>query len=101
MLTATSGASFRRRSSSSALLPLTVAALVFVGVCGGLSLSDLLGRVSALWVANGIQVFFLLKYSRRRWPEILAAGFADHIFVLQRPGVLAPAQELPETRHRS
>jgi signal transduction histidine kinase len=85
MLTAISGAGLRRWSSSSALLPLTTAALVFVGVCGGLSLSDLLGRVSALWVANGILVFFLLKYSRKRWPEILAAGlianFAADLFM--------------------
>ncbi|HWA88455.1 MAG TPA: ATP-binding protein [Rhizomicrobium sp.] len=73
-MTATSGAASRRWSGSSALLLPTIAGLVFVSVCGGLSLSDLLGRVSALWVANAILVYFLLKHPNRRWPEILAAG---------------------------
>ncbi len=53
---------------------LAIAALVFAAVCGGLALSDVLGRVSALWFANGILVYFLLQHERRDWPAILAAG---------------------------
>src|ERR1700733_9314445 len=73
MVTATSGAA-RHRGVSSALLLLPIAAFVFVSACGGLALSSLIGRVSAIWVANAILVYYLLKHSRRRWPEILAAG---------------------------
>jgi signal transduction histidine kinase len=74
MVTATSGVALERRRGSSALLLVPVAALVFAAACGGLALSDLIGRVSAIWVANAILVFYLLTHSRRRWPEILAAG---------------------------
>jgi signal transduction histidine kinase len=64
---------------------LLIASLAFVTVCGGLWLSDALGRISAIWIANGILVYFLLQHDRRDWPAILAAGlganFCGNIFM--------------------
>ena len=76
MVTSTSGAATHRGSIPSLLLLLWIAALVFTGACGGLALSDLIGRVSAIWVANAILVYFLLKHERREWGAILIAGLA-------------------------
>jgi signal transduction histidine kinase len=56
------------------VLLLSIAALVFVSVCGGLALSDVIGRVSALWLANAFIVFFLLKHARADWPAVLIVG---------------------------
>jgi signal transduction histidine kinase len=53
--------------------------LIFLSACSGLALSDFIGRVSALWVANAILVYFLLKHPRRDWPAILAAGLAGNL----------------------
>jgi signal transduction histidine kinase len=74
MVAVTSGAASRRWTGPSPLLLLTIAALVFVSACGGLMLSDVIGRVSALWIANAILVYFLLKHPRGEWAAILAAG---------------------------
>src|ERR1700742_4852646 len=63
-----------RWNGPSALVLASVGALVFLGACGGLTLSDLIGRVSAIWVANAVLVFFLLKHSRRDWAAILSVG---------------------------
>jgi len=83
MVSLSSGA--ERWRGPSALVLSSAAALVFLGACGGLTLSELIGRVSALWVANAILVFFLLKHSRRGWGAILLAGlganFAADLFM--------------------
>ncbi len=52
--------------------------LIFVSACGGLELSDLIGRVSAVWIANAILVYFLLRHPLRDWSAILAAGLAGN-----------------------
>ncbi len=64
----------RRDSAPSPLLLLLVAGLVFATACGGLALSDVIGRISAIWVANAILVFFLLKNPQRHCFAILVAG---------------------------
>jgi len=64
----------RRQIAPSSRAPLWAAALVFLSAAGGLGLSDVIGRVSALWIANAILVYFLLKHPRREWMLILAAG---------------------------
>ena len=74
MVTLTPGAATRRWTGASPLVLLTIAALVFVSVCGGLALSDIIGRVSALWIANAIIVFFLLTRPRSDWTALLIAG---------------------------
>jgi len=74
MVTLTSGAAIRRWIGASPLVLLAIAALVFVSVCGGLALSDIIGRVSALWIANAVIVFFLLKHPRSDWPALLIVG---------------------------
>jgi signal transduction histidine kinase len=85
MVTSTSGAATHRGGIPSPLLLLWIAALVFTGACGGLALSDLIGRVSAIWVANAVLVYFLLKHERREWGAILIAGlganFAADLFM--------------------
>ena len=48
--------------------------LVFLSACGGLALTDAIGRVTAIWIANGILVYFLLRHGRSEWPAILVAG---------------------------
>jgi signal transduction histidine kinase len=53
-----------------------IATLVFLSVCGGLELSDAIGRISAIWVANAILVYFLLKNRARAWPAIMGVGIA-------------------------
>jgi len=58
---------------------LTVGALVFVAACGGLALSDAIGHTSAIWVANGILVYFLLKHPLRDWAAIVATGLAANL----------------------
>jgi len=74
MVTLTPGAAIRRWTGASPLVLLAIAALVFVSVCGGLALSDIIGRVSALWIANAVIVFFLLKHPRDDWPALLIVG---------------------------
>jgi signal transduction histidine kinase len=54
--------------------------LVFVSACAGLALSDFIGRVSAIWVANAILVYFLLKHPRRDWFAVLSAGLMGNLF---------------------
>ena len=76
MVTSTSDP--RCHAGPSSLLLISVAALVFLSACGGLELSDVIGRVSALWIANAILVYFLLKYPRREWVAILAAGLGGN-----------------------
>ena len=53
--------------------------LIFVSACAGLALSDFINRVSAIWVANAILVYFFLKHPRNEWPAILAAGLAGNL----------------------
>jgi hypothetical protein len=55
-----------------------VAALVFGGACLGLAVSGLIGRTSAIWVANAILVYFLLKNPRTDWLAILFFGLAGN-----------------------
>ena len=85
MVGLTSGAALHRAGGPSALVLLSIAALVFAGACGGLALSDLIGRVSAIWVANAILVYFLLNHPRRHWLSILGVGlganFAADLFM--------------------
>jgi signal transduction histidine kinase len=61
-----------RGPSPQRLLAITV--LVFAAVCGGMWLSEAIARITAIWVANAILVYFLLKHESRDWPAILAAG---------------------------
>ena len=57
-----------------------IAAIIFLSAWAGLALSDHMGRISAIWVANAILVFFLLESPRRAWPAILAAGLGGNLF---------------------
>ena len=59
---------------------LAIAVLVFAAVCAGLWLSDALGRITAIWAANGILVYLLLAHDRRDWPAILAVGLGANFF---------------------
>ena len=68
---------------------LTIAVLVFGAVCAGLWISEVLARITAIWLANAILVFFLLKHDRRDWPAILAAGLFANLC-----GDLAMADDL-------
>ncbi|MDE1985125.1 MAG: MASE1 domain-containing protein [Alphaproteobacteria bacterium] len=70
----TSDAQTRRGSGPSPALLLSVIILVFATACGGLALSDLIGRISAIWVANAALVYFLLTQPQRDWLSIMAAG---------------------------
>ncbi len=74
MVMLTSDAASRRRNDPSLRVLLSAAVLIFVTACGGLALSDFIGRVSAIWIANGLLVFFLLTHPRRAWPVLLAVG---------------------------
>lgn len=66
------------RSGERGALPLSRLALmalaIFVSVLGGLRLSDHLGRLTALWLANALLVYFLLKHERRVWPAIIGVA---------------------------
>jgi len=53
--------------------------LIFGSACAGLELSDYINRVSAIWIANAILVYFLLRQPRGNWPAILAAGLAGNL----------------------
>jgi signal transduction histidine kinase len=64
----------RRQARLSATQILSVAGLVFLSACGGLELSDVIGRVSAIWIANAILVYFLLTHPRDHWVPILVVG---------------------------
>ena len=55
-----------------------MALLLFASVCLGLWLSDHLGRITAIWIANGLFVFFLLTHERHHWPSIMAAGLSAY-----------------------
>ncbi len=52
-----------------------------------------LGRVSAIWLANAILVFYLLKCPRRDWAAILAAGLGANLAadLVMGDGLLAAA----------
>ncbi len=56
-----------------------IAVVVFITAKGGLLLSDVMGRVSAIWVANAILVYYLLRQKRRAWPAVLAAGLGGGV----------------------
>jgi len=56
-----------------------VFSLIFLSACGGLALSDYIGRVSAIWVANAILVYFMLKHPPRERLAILSAGLAGNL----------------------
>ncbi|MGD0189873.1 MAG: ATP-binding protein [Rhizomicrobium sp.] len=56
-----------------------IAGLVFASAYGGLWLSDVLGRLTAIWIANALLVFFLLRSERRDWPIVMLVGFAANI----------------------
>jgi signal transduction histidine kinase len=56
-----------------------VFSLVFLSACGGLALSDYIGRVSAIWIANAILVYFMLEYPRHERLAILIAGLAGNL----------------------
>jgi signal transduction histidine kinase len=58
---------------------LLVFGLITLSACGGLELSDLIGRVSAIWIANAILVYFLLKNPLRDWFAILMAGLGGNL----------------------
>jgi signal transduction histidine kinase len=74
MVASTSDIASRDWHGPSALRLLTIGALVFASASGGLELSDLIAHTSAIWIANGILVYFLLKHPLRDWITILAAG---------------------------
>ncbi|MDE2183264.1 MAG: MASE1 domain-containing protein [Alphaproteobacteria bacterium] len=63
-----------RSDHVSPALLLWIAALVFFAAWGGLALSEAMGRISAIWVANAILVYFLLVNAPHRWGPILLAG---------------------------
>jgi signal transduction histidine kinase len=85
MVVATSGAVMDRGTRAPVPVLAAVGALVFICACGGLTLSDLIGRVSAIWLANAVLVYFLLKNPVSAWNAILAAGlganFAADLFM--------------------
>src|ERR1700733_7947258 len=74
MVASTSDIAARAWRGPSASRLLAIGALVFASACGGLAISDAIGHISAIWIANGILVYFLLKHPRREWAAILAAG---------------------------
>ena len=74
MVASTADIASRSGHGPSALRLLAIGALVFASACGGLELSDLIAHTSAIWIANGILVYFLLKHPRRDWIAILAVG---------------------------
>jgi signal transduction histidine kinase len=78
MVVATSGAAVDRRGGAPVPLLIAVGALTFVCACGGLALSDLIGRVSAIWLANAVLVYFLLKHPLHMWSAILLAGLGGN-----------------------
>jgi len=56
-----------------------VAVLIFLSVCGGVWLSIALGRITAIWPANALLVYFLLKHPQRQWPALIAAAVVGHV----------------------
>src|SRR5580700_9782880 len=74
MFAATSDIAARAWRGPSASRLLAIGALVFASACGGLAISDAIGHTSAIWIANGILVYFLLKHPRQDWIAILAVG---------------------------
>jgi signal transduction histidine kinase len=82
MVVATSGAvQDRERDRAMGASPpvlAAIAALIFVCACGGLALSDLIGRVSAIWLGNAVLLYFLLKHPVRAWNAILLAGLSGN-----------------------
>jgi signal transduction histidine kinase len=74
-----SDATAQRWSGPRPLLLMPVALLVFASACGGLALSDAIGRVSAIWVSNAVLVYFLLTNSTRNWIGIFAAGLTANL----------------------
>ena len=51
-----------------------IVVLVFLAVVAGMEISEALGRITAIWLANGILVYFLLTDERENWPAILLVG---------------------------
>lgn len=78
MVASSADAAARRRARPSFVLLAVIATLVFGGACLGLAISGLIGRTSAIWVANAILVYFLLKNPRRDWLWILFCGLAGN-----------------------
>jgi signal transduction histidine kinase len=78
MVVVTSGAVGDRGAGAPVRVLAAVAALIFVCACGGLALSDLIGRVSAIWLGNAVLVYFLLKHPPRAWNAILLAGLGGN-----------------------
>ncbi len=85
MVASTSDIASRDYRGPSALRLLAIGALVFASSCGGLELSDLIAHTSAIWIANGILVYFLLKHPLQDWMAILVVGlganFCSDIFM--------------------
>jgi len=79
MVTQTADEPARHRTRAFGIRLALVFCLIFFSACGGLELSDLIGRVSAIWVANAILVYFLLRHPLRDWSAILAAGLAGNL----------------------
>jgi len=78
MVTAISGATLVRGKRPPVAAIAAAAVLVFLCACGGLALSDLIGRISALWLGNAVLVYFLLRHPLRSWPILLAAGLGGN-----------------------
>ena len=57
-----------------------IGGVIFLSVRGGLWLSDHLGRLTAIWAANALLAFFLLRSPRSEWPAILGVGITANFF---------------------
>jgi signal transduction histidine kinase len=55
------------------------ALLAFATGWGGIELTRVTGRIAQIWFANSILLVFLLRFPRREWWKILAAGAAGNM----------------------
>lgn len=68
----------RFSAENPAAFALMAGALVLLSAWVGLVLTSHEGRIAAFWPANGLLVALLLPQAKRRWPLLLATGFAAY-----------------------
>ncbi len=79
MVTAVSHAFPRPAKSPAPLEYAAIAAVIFVAAFASIRLSEEIGRIATLWLANPILLAFVLKYGRRHWAPVLATGFVANV----------------------
>ncbi len=79
MVTAANASPAHENATHAALRLAVPFGLVFLSACGGLELSDLTERVSAIWIANGVLVWLpSYKPEMQKWPLLLLAGLGGN-----------------------